>query len=336
MKTYKIGIIGCGAVTEIFHLPILKRTAIFQVSKIADIDKEQMKKLKSSSNMEFEMTTDYYEILEDELIDAVLIATPPHLHAKVIKDAFNADKDVLCEKPLTSKLGEAKDIVRSMEENKKILVVGYNFRFIPQYKKLKEVTDKKLGEIIGVQSTFCANAYVWPSKTKFQQDLSKGGGVLAEMGTHHIDLVSWILKRPKKVWCHLGLMDKDSPVYDRGNLFIEYEDNKTASINLGWRNFTVNYVNVFGTEGYAYADHQNARVLVYPIDLIAQPPIILKSTITGSPFQEEWLYFANAMKTRKNPLFSSLDLLSPVAIVDRAYESMENKGKMIPIGDLNV
>ena len=335
MKRLNIGIIGCGAITELVHLPVLKRTASFNVSMIADLDLKNIERLKKKYKLDSKETTDYREILEDENIEGVLIATPPHLHEKMVIDSFEKNKHVLCEKPLTIKIDEAKRMTNKMEETSKILFVGYNLRFIPQYFKLKELSEKKLGDIINIQATMCSNAYAWPTKSKedFKLDLEKGGGVMAEMGTHHIDLVTWILGKPKKVWCDIDYMDKKSPVYDRATLFITFESGSTAQLNLGWRDYKTNYLSIFGTEGYAYASIDKPRVLVTVKGLVGQPPLVVKATVKGSPYQEEWLHFYKAIKTGKNPLFTKQNILSPVAIVEKAYESAKNEGEFVDIGE---
>ena len=203
MKKLRIGIIGCGAITELKHIPTLKRTAIFDIKKIADLDIKIIEKIKKKYKVDAEATTDYRELLEDDDLDAVLIATPPAMHEKMIIDSFEKGKHVFCEKPLTINLEEAKRIVKKMEETSRTLFIGYHQRFIPQFNKLKELSEKKIGKLISLQSIICANAYAWPTKSKddFKIDIEKGGGVMAEMGTHHIDLVSWIMGKPKKVWC---------------------------------------------------------------------------------------------------------------------------------------
>ena len=335
MKSINVGVVGCGAVAEIFHLPVLKRTSSFNIKTVVDLDLQRVTKLKKELGIDFNICKDYREVLDDDDIEAVLITTPPHLHAEMILEAFEKQKDVLCEKPLSLNVNDAKEVISRMKETNRILVLGYHFRFLPQFKKLKEVSSK-LGDIIGVQSTFCSNAYAWPTRTKFKTQLEKGGGVLTEMGTHHIDLISWILGKPKQVWASLGKMTNKSPVIDKANVFIIFENDTTANINLGWRNYTVNYLNVFGTQGHAYTEHEKARVYLHLNNLVAQPPIISKSKIIGSPYQEEWLYFKKCVETRKNPLFTSQSLINPVAIVEKAQESADKNKVLLEIGDIDV
>ncbi|MCK5159913.1 MAG: Gfo/Idh/MocA family oxidoreductase [Candidatus Heimdallarchaeota archaeon] len=335
MKKLRIGIIGCGAITELKHIPTLKRTAIFDIKKIADLDIKIIEKIKKKYKVDAEATTDYRELLEDDDLDAVLIATPPAMHEKMIIDSFEKGKHVFCEKPLTINLEEAKRIVKKMEETSRTLFIGYHQRFIPQFNKLKELSEKKIGKLISLQSIICANAYAWPTKSKddFKIDIEKGGGVMAEMGTHHIDLVSWIMGKPKKVWCKLDYMDKKSPVYDQATLFITFEGGGNAHINMGWRDFKTNYISIFGTEGHAFTTAEKPRILISVKGLVGQPPLVVKAKVRGSPFQEEWLYFNKAITSGKNPLYTKQDILAPIAIVDSAYESIKNNSEFVQIGE---
>lgn len=335
MKKLKIGIIGCGAITEYKHIPTLKRTAIFEIKKMADLDIKTIEQLKKKFKVDAYATTDYHELLDDEELDGVLIATPPVMHEKMIIESLEVGKHVFCEKPLTVKLDEAQRIVKKVEETSKTLFLGFHQRLIPQYFKLKALTEGRLGKLISVQSLICANAYAWPTKSEddFKIDLEKGGGVMAEMGTHHIDLVTWILGKPEKVWCKLGYMDKKSPVYDHATLFVSYAGGTTAHMNMGWRDYKSNYISVFGTEGQAYASTDKPRVLVNVKGLVGQPPLAVKAKVRGSPYQEEWLQFYREIKTSKNPLYTKQDILSPIAIVEKAYESIQRNGEFIDIGD---
>ena len=78
-------------------------------------------------------------ILENDEIDAVIIATPIETHYKIAKDFLNANKHVLIEKPITASSKEALDLIKTAEKNKKVLMVDHTFEFSSPIEKIKEI-----------------------------------------------------------------------------------------------------------------------------------------------------------------------------------------------------
>lgn len=92
MKSVNIAIIGCGAVAERYHVPALQRVPQLKVRALVDIDRTRLLKIERKFGLEAVATTNYHEPLDRDDIDAVLILTPPHLHAQIIIDAIKAKK----------------------------------------------------------------------------------------------------------------------------------------------------------------------------------------------------------------------------------------------------
>lgn len=99
-------------------------------------------------------TSDYEKMLEDPSLDAVIIATPTSSHYPLAAKALNAGKHVLVEKPMTSKVEEAKKLVALAKKRKKVLAVDHTFAFTESVKKIQSyVESKKLGDLLYFDST---------------------------------------------------------------------------------------------------------------------------------------------------------------------------------------
>lgn len=95
-----------------------------------------------------ETTTDLNDILEDDTVDAVAIATPPGSHFEIAKKVLNSGKDVFIEKPMTNSLEKSKKLEKVSKESGQILFVGYIFLYHPAYSKIKEIHEAEEIDLI--------------------------------------------------------------------------------------------------------------------------------------------------------------------------------------------
>lgn len=105
--------------------------------------------------------SDYRDILADDSIDAVLIATPDHWHARQTIDALNAKKHVYCEKPMTHTVEEALAVKKAWEDSGHVMQVGVQSTSLPIWKKINErICDGGLGKVLQYQTEFFRNSDV--------------------------------------------------------------------------------------------------------------------------------------------------------------------------------
>jgi len=137
----------------------------------------------------------YTDLLKDDSIDAVSIATPDHWHAKIAVDALNAGKDVYCEKPMTywKNLDEPKQIVKTVEANDRVLQVGTQGMADDIWDRVKETVDAgALGGLVHVQSTDMRNGPIGvysPLSNDGQADPKK-----------NLDWDLWLGSAPQRTW----------------------------------------------------------------------------------------------------------------------------------------
>jgi predicted dehydrogenase len=142
-------------------------------------------------------------VLKDNSIDAVVIATPPSGHRAQIEAAAAAGKHVYCEKPFTFSKTDAEAAVDAVLKAKRVVGVGYNRRFHPEMRKLRErIKSGDLGVIEHVEATMTyPNALFLPPAAWRQQKQEAPLGGLGPMGVHAIDGMIDLLGEVDQVFC---------------------------------------------------------------------------------------------------------------------------------------
>lgn len=192
----RIAIIGCGAVTEWRHLPALAALQM-RPALLVDTNVARARELAKSSGATH--VSDRYEPWASE-IDAAIVALPHHLHAPVSIDLLRRGIHVLVEKPLAMDHAQCEAVVAAAAESGKVLAVGLMRRFLHGARWLKSALD---AGVFGPITSFDVRegfVYGWPvaSSFFFHRETS-GGGVLADLGAHTLDLLLWWLGEPDSV-----------------------------------------------------------------------------------------------------------------------------------------
>lgn len=182
-----IGIIGAGNFTKLTLLPnlySLKANVKF-ISSAEGLNATVLGKKYGIPGI----TTQYNEILKDEETDSVIITTRHDMHARIVKDAILADKNILVEKPLCLTVDELNEIEKVVRENKysKTLMVGFNRRYAPLIQNIKKmVNDPSRSNIV-----ITVNAGYIPPES-WVHDMRTGGGRIVGEACHFIDLAAYL------------------------------------------------------------------------------------------------------------------------------------------------
>jgi predicted dehydrogenase len=145
-RKIRVGIVGCGEVTQIIHWPSLFQLADrFEVNALCDVSPLILEELGRLWNIN-SLTTNHRELVTRQDVDAVLIANPNAFHAEVVLDAIAAGKHVLVEKPMCVTHREANQIIAAQKNSNVVAQVGYMRRYAPAFLEACEVV-RKMGEI---------------------------------------------------------------------------------------------------------------------------------------------------------------------------------------------
>ncbi|MBC8081254.1 MAG: Gfo/Idh/MocA family oxidoreductase [Gorillibacterium sp.] len=201
-KVYRIGIIGCGGIANGKHLPSLSKLKNIELVAFCDIVVDRAEAAaKQYGTEDATVYTDYKELLKDRTIDIVHVLTPNESHANISINALEADKHVMCEKPMAKTAADAKRMVEAVKRTGKKLTIGYNNRFREDSLYLKKLCEAgELGHIYFAKAHAIRRRAV-PTWGVFLDEEKQGGGPLIDIGTHALDLTLWMLDnyKPKVV-----------------------------------------------------------------------------------------------------------------------------------------
>ncbi|HEX7118533.1 MAG TPA: bi-domain-containing oxidoreductase [Longimicrobiales bacterium] len=194
-------------------------------------------------------TTDTAQLLADESIDAVVIATRHGSHAKFAADALRAGKAVFVEKPLAIDEAGLERVLDAQEASGGLVTVGFNRRFSPLVAELKRFFAA--GQPLAVQ--YRINAGAIPPGTWVHDPEDGGGRIIGEV-CHFVDLVSYLTgEEPVEVFAH-GLGGPTAELHDTVAVTLRYGGGSIASIDYfstGDRSFPKERVEVYGGGGIA-------------------------------------------------------------------------------------
>lgn len=135
-----------------------------------------------------------HQLLSDPLIDGIYVATPHAQHGEWARPCLEAAKPVLCEKPLVPNLAEGRALVSLARERQAFLMEAVWTRFLPAYGVVAQwLHDRAIGELRGIQSSFCFPAAFEPAGRLFNPALA--GGALLDVGIYNLTVTRWILQQ---------------------------------------------------------------------------------------------------------------------------------------------
>jgi predicted dehydrogenase len=194
-------LIGCGAVSQQFYLPALRsleRSGVLCVKAIADPNPQALSKIaRAFPRAQAANSPDEVSLRSGSL---AIIASPPKFHAAQAIAAVGKGWHVLCEKPVSTTVAEAEEMVAAAKSHGRLLAVGLYKRFFPASRYLHDLCHRQqLGRLVRFTVTE-GGAFRWPAASASFFDKSQSfGGVLADVGVHLFDLLGWWLGPPEKV-----------------------------------------------------------------------------------------------------------------------------------------
>lgn len=258
LQTAVIGIRGMGR----SHAEELARHPRAALKAVADLDGEAAGQLARQHGAT--PYTDYRAMLGRETLDAVIIATPHHLHAPMSLEALGAGLHVLVEKPIAMRVSEADRMVELARRRKRVLAVGHNYRTFPGNLKLKQLIDTgQLGPLYRVLWQWLENR----PEAYYRRDIWRctwrhaGGGVLMNQTSHDLDLLCWLLGDPTEVSAMVGNLAHQHEVEDTALANIRFAGGAYASVQLSTCGPCLNCRQLCGEQGIVYfQDERNANV----------------------------------------------------------------------------
>ena len=193
---FGIGIIGCGKIAQVRHIPEYAEHKDARLLGFYDINQERAAALAEKYGGTAYATVE--ELLANPEIDAVSVCAANFAHAELTIAALNAGKHVLCEKPMAITLAECEAMVEAAKANGKYLMIGHNQRLAKAHAMARKlIVDGLIGDIVTFRTTFGhGGPETWsvdPGLNTWFFDKTRAAmGAMADLGIHKTDLIQFL------------------------------------------------------------------------------------------------------------------------------------------------
>ncbi len=193
MQMIKTALIGTGFMGKV-HAENLRRLGTVEITAVAGSSVERAREFGKSIGVN-RATGNYQELLEDSSIDAVHVLTPNALHFPVCVAALKAGKHVLCEKPFTVSVDQARELVDLAADTSLANCIQHNLRYYPVVQQIRRMIEAgDLGEILIVQGTYSQDWLLYETDWNWRVDAKENGALRAmgDIGSHWMDLIQHV------------------------------------------------------------------------------------------------------------------------------------------------
>jgi predicted dehydrogenase/threonine dehydrogenase-like Zn-dependent dehydrogenase len=254
-KTVLVGMLGAGSFAMSTLLPAMKGIAGVNLAGVCAASGPHARQAADKFGFRY-CSTDESEILRDESVNTVAIATRHHLHAGQVIAALNAGKHVFCEKPLCLSEDELTEIAAAYSSanlsRKSLLMVGFNRRFAPMVERMKTFVDEIRGPLV---LHYRVNAGFIPADHWVNDPEQGGGRILGEV-CHFVDLLAFLAGAPP-ISVHTRSLSNGHNGDDNVVIALEFANGSQGAISYlvnGDKSFSKERVEVFGGGSVAVLD----------------------------------------------------------------------------------
>ncbi len=193
MSMLKVGLIGTGFMGKV-HAENLRRLGTVEIAALAGSNAERAHEFGKSIGVN-RTTGNFEELLEDSSIDAIHVLTPNALHYPMCRAALQAGKHVLCEKPFTVSVGQARELVHLASRAGLANCIQHNLRYYPAVQQMRRMIEAgDLGEILIVQGTYSQDWLLYDTDWNWRVDAKDNGALRAmgDIGSHWMDAIEHV------------------------------------------------------------------------------------------------------------------------------------------------
>lgn len=258
----KIGILGCGKIAQVRHIPEYADNPNVQLVGFYNPTKSRAEDMAAKYGGVVYETAQ--ELLNNPEIDAVSVCAANYAHAELAIAAMKAGKHVLCEKPMAVTLEDCEAMVKVSQETGKFLMIGQNQRITPAHKLARKLIDEgAIGNVLTFRTSFGhGGPETWaikPGKDTWFFDKKKAAmGAMADLGIHKTDLIQYLLNdQVVSTTAKLTTMDKRGAdgeligVDDNAICIYEMSRGVIGTMTASWTYYAAedNSTVIYGTKG---------------------------------------------------------------------------------------
>ena len=270
------------------------------------------------------------EALRSVKFDIGIICTPPYLHVEQSKKLLLSDLHVFIEKPLSNSLEGIKDLITLSNENKKIVQIGYNWRFYKGFKHIHElINNGSIGRILWVRSEFGKYLPEWRPNQNYRNNYtaikSEGGGIIFD-ASHELDYLKWLFGDIDRVFCVSDrLSDLDIDVEDTASLILNFSSGCIGEVHLDFvQRLDTKTCKIVGSEGTIFWDYKGEESSIKIFDSnTGNLEVLDMSCDPNDKYVDELYSFLECIKSKTSPIVDLQNALDTLKVIIAAYESSD-------------
>lgn len=268
-----VGLVGVGKM-GMSHLAILNANP--KVNSVAICESSGYMRSVLEKYSGFDTYDNYASLLASEGLNAVVIATPSRLHAKMVRDALERGLHVFCEKPFTLSPEDSVELAALAASKGLVNQVGYHNRFVGTFNEAKRLLDAgALGRIHNVKVEAYGPVVLRAKGGTWRMNASEGGGCLYDYACHAIDLVNYLVGSPTgvsgAVLNRVFSKDVDDEVYAT----LHFEGGATGRLAANWSDESFRRmsteISIWGVNGRMVVDRQEIKTYIRDPDVSSVP-----------------------------------------------------------------
>ena len=331
----RFAVLGCGRISS-KHGWSIAQLQSHGARIVAACDVVESRVQRFTSEYGGRVYTDYQEMLKQEDIDVVAVCLPSGLHSVIGQEVAKAGKHVLMEKPISLKLEDADDLIRTCEECHVQLCVVLQNRFNPPMQQLhKIISEDRLGKLLLTNVTVR-----WFRPQSYYDDGWHGtwemdGGAMMNQCIHHIDAMRWLLGEVDSLTAYTGTLAHNIEVEDTGVAIIKFKNGAMGVIEGSTITYPENLegsIAIFGTRGSVKVGGTalNRRVIWKVEGEIEEEKTILSNetidppTVYGFSHRDQYLEFMTALREGRPSATNGYEARKSLEIVRAIYDSAHN------------
>lgn len=242
-----VGILGAGGIAALSHLPEIEQVEDMQVTHICGRTESRLRLLCERFNIP-RFSTHWNDLLNDETLDAVIVALPHPLHAEAGLAVLKHGRHLFMQKPLCTTLDEADQLVKAAEAHPELVVYCRPSFDATVYEMRRQIQAGVIGKVSGALArhshggpeVYYAEVTDTFEEPRVEGDFwfydsdAAGGGALIDMGVYSIANLVAVLGRVKQVTARMTTIDKPTRLEDTATLILEFENGALGTAETGW------------------------------------------------------------------------------------------------------
>lgn len=341
----RVGIIGCGKIAQIRHIPEYESNPDVQLCGFYDINHERAGALADRYGAAAYESVE--ALLAEPGIDAVSVLTPNRTHASISIAAMEAGKHVLCEKPMATTLEDCVRMADTAKRTGRSLMIAQNQRLTAAHQRARALLrEGAIGDVITFRTSFShsgADQWSIDGRNSWFMDRSQSCfGAMADLGVHKADLMVYLLGTGiARAGAVIGTLHKRQPdgalisVDDNALCTFVMENGVIGTMNASWTNYGCedNSTSIYGSTGsmHIYRDPEHAIAIeragrvceTYDEEAIATNEHQTRSGVID--------LFVRGLMEGKAPAISAEDVLPAMKAIFACARSAECGGGLIDV-----